>query len=258
MNTSSLAKSLFAIAKLVTKPQSSLSWIQRGHSLKDAAIIDQTYWFGGMLPRTPFGDIFPEAKEIEISLPRPFDRTVGTSITIEEACVIATLAKQGNVKRVLEIGTFDGNTTLLISTNLDDRGSVVTVDLPPDYDLEKGSANLKYATVLNMTPRQLLGRQLQGQALANRITQIHGDSATLDWNTFGGPFDLIFIDGCHEEPYVRSDSENALRQLAPGGMIAWHDYGVIDDVSRVVDETMNKTTGLKFHAIEGTRLALAI
>jgi hypothetical protein len=36
-------------------------------------------------------------------------------------------------------------------------------------------------------------------------------------STLGGPFNLIFIDGSHTEAYVRSDSENAVKHLAPRG-----------------------------------------
>ncbi len=258
MNNSNLQKFLFAIVALFTHPQSSLSWIRRGQLLTDKAIIHQTYWCGGRLPRTLLSDIFPEARDIQISLPRAFDRTLGTSITIEEACAIAVVAKSRHAKRVLEIGTFDGNTTLLISANLEEDGKVVTVDLPPDFNLVTDASTLKYATDINLTPRMLLARQYQGHPMARRVTQMYGDSASLNWETFGDPFDLIFIDGCHKEAYVRSDSHNAIRRLAPGGIIIWHDYGVIDDVSIVVDEISLEFPNLKFYAIEGTRLAFMI
>jgi hypothetical protein len=36
--------------------------------------------------------------------------------------------------------------------------------------------------------------------------------------------DLIFIDGSHAYSYVISDSEKALKMIAPNGLILWHDY----------------------------------
>jgi hypothetical protein len=50
---------------------------------------------------------------------------------------------------------------------------------------------------------------------AARITQLRADSATADWAAFGGPFDIIFVDGCHDYAYVKSDSLNAISQTRP-------------------------------------------
>ena len=49
-------------------------------------------------------------------------------------------------------------------------------------------------------------------------------------------FGLVFVDGCHAYDFVHQDTANALRYLRPGGLIVWHDYGMLKDVSRVVDE----------------------
>ena len=36
--------------------------------------------------------------------------------------------------------------------------------------------------------------------------------------------DLVFVDGDHSYEAVKNDSEKALRMLAPGGIILWHDF----------------------------------
>jgi hypothetical protein len=64
---------------------------------------------------------------------------------------------------------------------------------------------------------------------------------------------MIFIDGNHYYDYVKSDSENALGCLRAGGLIVWHDYGMIEDVSRAVDELAGRVGVL---AIRGTSLAV--
>jgi hypothetical protein len=38
------------------------------------------------------------------------------------------------------------------------------------------------------------------------------------------PFDLVFIDGAHDRPSVEADVAAALDRLAPGGLLAFHDY----------------------------------
>ena len=82
-----------------------------------------------------------------------------------------------------------------------------------------------------------------------------GDSTKLDWKTeLAGPFDLIFIDGGHKYDAVRRDTQNAMESVATGGLIVWHDYGMIQDVSRAVDEA---AVHMRVSAIRGTRLAVA-
>jgi hypothetical protein len=66
---------------------------------------------------------------------------------------------------------------------------------------------------------------------------------------------LIFIDGCHDYEYVRKDSANALKLLRPGGLLFWHDYGMIADVSTAVDEIADS---LPVVALRSTSLAVAI
>lgn len=258
MGSSFFRKSVFGLTKAITSPRSSLSWLLRGHLAKDKIFVSQTYWFTGTLPRVALTEILPGVEQSELVLPRAFDRKSGTSISLEEACHLAAIAKCTKAVNALEIGTYDGNTALVLAANLRPEGAVVTVDLPPDFDLEKQDS-LTYSDVeLNLTQRHQLGRQYRGHQLSTRIRQVYGDSAALDWNTFGGPFDLVFIDGCHSEQYVRVDSQNAMNHLAPGGVIIWHDYGMIPEVSKVVDQIANEITNMKVYALEGTRLAVGL
>jgi predicted O-methyltransferase YrrM len=259
MHNSYLRKTTSALAGLLSNPHSSISWVRRGHLAKDRVFISQTYWFTGALPRVPLAEVIPASKEVEVHLPRAFDRKFGTSITVEEASHLGAIAKSLRARKVLEIGTYDGNSALTLAANLEEGGEVVTVDLPPDFDLKKDQGTLTYSDgEMNLTARDQLGRQYRNHLLSSRIRQVFGDSASLDWTQLGGPFELIFVDGCHTEAYVRSDSENALKTLAAGGAIVWHDYGMIPEVSGVVDRIAREVAGLRVYALEGTRLALGL
>jgi hypothetical protein len=128
---------------------------------------------------------------------------------------------------------------------------VTTIDLPPNWDRQ-----FLYDvpnTHWNVTDRNRIGIQYQGTAHEGRIRQVLGDSASIDWQMLRPPFDMVFIDGCHYRDYVKADTENALKHIRPGGVIVWHDYGDIKDVSRVVDETARRIT---VRVIRGTRLAV--
>lgn len=111
------------------------------------------------------------------------------------------------------------------------------------------------AELRNVTDRSRIGRQFHNTPHADRIRQVYGDSARLDWDRFGSELDLVFIDGCHAFDYVKSDSDNATRRLRPGGVVVWHDYGMMEDVSRAVDEVAGVRPP---QVIRGTRLAVAV
>jgi predicted O-methyltransferase YrrM len=251
-------RNVYGLMKMISNPRASWESIVRSHLARDDVFIRQTCWHHGTLPRLPLTDVVPEARLCDVTLPRALSRKSGTSISAEEACQLASIAKGRMVRRALEIGTFDGNTALVLAANMAPDGEVVTVDLPPDFSMQEQSSLAFPDVGLNLTERDQVGRQFQGHELSKRIRQVYGDSAALDWSAFGGPFDLIFIDGCHAKAYVRSDSDNAFRQLAPGGIVVWHDYGMIADVSEVVDQLAREHPAMKFLAIEGTRLAVAV
>ena len=103
---------------------------------------------------------------------------------------------------------------------------------------------------------------LAGVGYASRV------SDRLDWitelvGTFTGGYDeggyedsidLVYIDGAHSEPYVESDTDNALSVMAPGGAVVWDDYwrhspGVAAVLHRRAEE-------LDLRRVPGTRLVV--
>jgi predicted O-methyltransferase YrrM len=196
-------------------------------------------WNFGALPRVPVADVLPDITDLDVRLTR-FIVAEGAP-TVLELATICGLVRNLRATRVLEIGTSDGGTTLSLAANLPEDGIVTTVDLPADW---KGNVTNHVGSVV--------GRRFRDRNCAN-IRQVFGDSTALDWSTFGGPFDLIFVDGGHEYDVVCQDSVNARRQVRPGGLVVWHDYGVIEGVSRAVDEI-----GGARGVIRGTSLAFAV
>ncbi len=211
-------------------------------------------WSYGKLNRVFISEVFKGIEQGEVILRNAFDKDFYTSADMQEVFMLCSIMKHIGAKNVLEIGTFDGNTTMNLALNLPENGNITTVDLPTEWD---GSLALDIPEIYkNVTERSGVGRQYKEYPeLTKKINQIYEDSAKLDWNTLPTPFDMIFLDGCHHYEYVKKDTENALVHLKTGGILVWHDYGMIEDVSRVVDSYIGK---MKIYALRGTRIALAI
>ena len=222
----------------------------------DPAMHAISYWWHGNLARRPIEELARAAGRTELAIFNPGARDPGTSVTLFELNCILMLMHTVAAKHVLEIGTFDGNTTLNMAKNLPADGTVVTIDLP----LENGQ---EYALSIdsekehNITERGRVGEQFRDDpSSTKRITQVFCNSARLDFSTLGGPFDFAFIDGCHAYNYVKSDSENVIRVMRSGGMVVWHDYAMMESVSRAVDEYRGAFSTLC--AVQLTRLAVGI
>lgn len=188
-------------------------------------------WGSGKLPRKSLQEIFPGIEAVDLDLRVPYSRVVGTATDLQELTCLLAVMKLIRARKVLEIGTNNGFTTLNLAANLEAHpdASVRTLDLTPD----EAAQPMKHLSAA-CNPSQV-GSMFKGQPEEKKIRQVFGDSTKIDWKTLGGPFDLIFIDGGHDFDCVKSDTENAFRNLAPGGAIFWHDYGFILDVSQAVD-----------------------
>lgn len=231
----------------------SLGDIWMRFSPKDPMVHAQSYWWFGALPRLHPQDVFPKAAAADYQILNSGRRDPTTSTTIYELnCILMGLSHVG-AKKIVEVGTFDGNTTLNMAANVGEEGQVVTLDLP----LEDQEPNLELkidSALRNVTDRQIVGEQFLERPEKSRIKQVFGDSGKLNWSELGGPFDMAFIDGCHAYEYVKSDTENALSVVKPGGLIMWHDYAEMEDVSRAVDEFKGRFDHLC--ALQGTRIAI--
>jgi predicted O-methyltransferase YrrM len=140
-----------------------------------------------------------------------------------KALIVARFCRLIQPTRVLEIGSFRGGMTFHIARNTGSDCRIFTLDLPRD-ELNAGMARQMISSDVDLARMDsgLVGGEWQGTPEADRIVQLWGDSLQFDFTGLG-PFELIYVDGSHAEPWVARDTENAFNLLAPTGAILWDD-----------------------------------
>jgi len=178
------------------------------------------------------------------------------NVSLQELAVLSGLAADIREGTIIEIGTFDGRTTLNMALNSGDDVSIFTLDLPSDMetamDVDEGETAFinKPASGARFT-----GEPGSSFPQSKKITQLLGDSATFDWSPYHSKANLIFIDGSHAYEYAKADTESSLKMLASGGTIVWHDYGVWEGVTQALEELQENSNMLLQH-VRGTSLVI--
>lgn len=130
------------------------------------------------------------------------------SLTDYELLILMNLIPKLENKNILEIGTFEGRTTLNIAKNT--KANVYTIDLPQNK--------------INQTrDKFVVGKHFKQLNLKN-LKQLSGSSLDFDYKKLNVSFDFIFVDGCHEYENAYGDTLNAFNNLNKGGILLWHDY----------------------------------
>lgn len=138
-----------------------------------------------------------------------FPSDIESSLTEAEGLTLAELA---NGKIVLELGAWLGRSTVCMAQT---AAKVYSVDWHQGDEHAGGGHTL--APYL---------RNLQRYGLFDRVVPIIGRFEDVLPALAYAHFQGIFLDGFHTYEAVMSDTDQARRLLAPGGWLAFHDYGV--------------------------------
>jgi predicted O-methyltransferase YrrM len=162
-------------------------------------------------------------------------RGAGINNPVDELAYLALITRVSSPQRIFEIGTYRGRTALNFANNSPGDCIVYTLDLPPEVrtDLQMRTNTDDAALIRSSAP----GVDYVGKPAASKIQQLFGDSTRFDFSPWFGQIDIVFVDGAHHYDAARSDTENALKMIKPGGWILWHDfanYGDYNDVTRAV------------------------
>lgn len=206
------------------------------------------------MPVVAIETLAPVATEFRVS--RPPD--CGGSMTITEISSLCNLVAARRPRKVLEIGSFKGLTTLNIAMNAPEA-EIHTLDLPPDFNPE----NTKFEN----NDRNIITSRgfyyYEGLDEAARIHQHYGDTATFDYAEIGDGVDLCLIDAAHSYQYVCNDTAKSLPLMNEGGLMLWHDYGRNDFLADPQDawgvtRFLHEIAGAGVKVIQGTSLGVLI
>ena len=203
------------------------------------------------LPSVAASSLVPGGGLLDI---REIDAVDG-NVNERELVTICRVVRSLNPRRIFELGTFDGRTTLNLAANASPDSEVYTLDLP--RELIENSAGPIHAHEVRYADKNQSGARYAGSDVGHKIRQLHGDSGTFDFSQYYDTIDLVFIDASHTYEYVINDSLHALKLLRGSrGIIVWHDYARWDGVTRAVNELRRVHSSFAdVVAIEGTTLA---
>ena len=178
----------------------------------------------------------------------------------EDADFLARFVAAYQPKRAFEFGTNWGVSTAVLAANSPADSKIWTLDVHRHMFDE---AALKADPELQM----ILLEEHTGwhyktvPQLAAKVTQIFADSMKFDMAsafTEIMDFDLVLVDACHKYDFIQRDTENALKRLAPGACVLWHDYypqvNSWTDVFCYLNDLARTLPGIVH--VEGTQLAL--
>ena len=178
------------------------------------------------------------------------------NVTLNELAIINGIIKKENPKKIFEIGTFDGRTTINMANSSKDNCEIYTLDLPKEK-----LKNTKYKVSdydKTLIDKDICGERIKKSNLKcrNKINQLYGDSATFDFTSFYNSVELVFIDGAHDYDNALTDSKTALKLVGKrNGIILWHDYKKWVPVVNAIESIRQIHPKLDIYRIQGTNLA---
>lgn len=182
-------------------------------------------------------------KKSEATKPKAEKKIVTTATFNEEArhgwnsepdvCqFIGSLIKMNGYKNVLEIGVFEGETSVKMIEALPIGGKYTGIDINDYRKLDFNKAGKGWNFIL-------------------------GESIKVLANMPEDHFDFIFVDGDHSWENILPEFKEIERVIKPGGVIAYHDSIHIADVKKLIEYAHHyKYNTVTLNTSEGRGLSL--
>lgn len=168
---------------------------------------------------------------------------------LTDLAVLRLFARRIPECRYFEIGTWRGES----AANVAEEGAEChTLNISKEEMLRHGYDDAAASQVGVLISKQL------------NITLHRANSASFDFASLGGKFDLIFIDGDHHYEAVARDTKNIIHHLChPGSIVCWHDYAyhpeaIRHEVMAGILEGVPESLHAQLYHISNTKLAVML
>jgi predicted O-methyltransferase YrrM len=209
---------------------------------------------GLYLPVVAPEEIAPVSTEFIISRPPNW----GGSMTITEIGSLCHLIAARRPRKILEIGSYRGLTTLNMALNAP-QAEIHTLDLPPDFNPSQTRFENNDANIIRSRDFYYYADREE----AARIHQHYGDTATFDYAKIGTGVDFCLIDAAHAYEYVRNDTCKTLPLMTDNSLLLWHDYGRNDFLAEPEDawgvtRFLHEIADVGVQILQGTSLGVLL
>lgn len=187
-----------------------------------------------LLFKTHFQENAEEKDTVNFYLPLDLLETISGNISLHELFVLSLCIKNKNPKNTLELGTFNGRTTLSFLYNTRKENKIYTVDLPSEKALftklpiEKGQTKKDGVVYdeLGFIGQKKIFDNYPYSFTNTRIKQIWKDTGELTSEDLdNNNFDFVFVDASHSYENAKHDLYFSLSIVNPNAVIFFHDYG---------------------------------
>jgi predicted O-methyltransferase YrrM len=165
---------------------------------------------------------FPKTTEADIDRQPDLDDLEGY-LWRREGARLARLASQvPDGECIVEIGSNRGKSACFLArgSKAGNRAKVHCVDL---WTLG-GQGEYQHLGFDAAETLETFRRQVADKQMKSMIVEHQGDSVELGQEWSGQPIGLLFVDGDHRYEAVKADVEAWSPHLAPGAVVAFHDY----------------------------------
>lgn len=159
------------------------------------------------------------------------------STPLADLVMLVKIALCGDPRRLLELGSYRGETALQLAQHISPEAQIVTIDRHPEHGVAYRETRFE-----NMIQR--------------RVGQIDRAMFAADE---AGSYDLIFLDADHSYEGTRHDTELVLPLLAATGFIVWHDYanwGFFSGENGVPEYLAELSAKIPIASVRGSTLAI--
>ncbi len=135
----------------------------------------------------------------------------------KDSTILATFAANVAPGQMLDIGTYFGRSAASMAVN-SPQSTIYTVNILPEQ-VEDNAGGF----VTEFLTKEQIGVYYREKNLKN-IKQIYTNTKTWKVESEINSLSLVFVDGCHDEEFVYSDTKLILDRVKQGGFVLWHDF----------------------------------